>query len=128
MITGVEVNFVVSDCLAALSLYERIFEVQRFDVTNLPKGQNEAVFTIYGTRFHMLDENKEFQLVPPAQNVPRSVWFNIVVPDLRTIHYNAVGAGCAEIQPITDLPNYGVTNSVLGDPFGYLWMLHQVHR
>ena len=24
--------------------------------------------------------------------------------------------------------DFGVTNSMFRDPFGYLWMLHQVHR
>ena len=54
--TGVEFDFVVKDSLQALALYESIFEVERLEVTDLPVGQNEAVFTIYGTRFHRLDE------------------------------------------------------------------------
>lgn len=49
--TGVEFDFVVKDSLQALALYESIFEVERLEVTDLPVGQNEAVFTIYGTRF-----------------------------------------------------------------------------
>lgn len=42
--TGVEIDFIVTDSLAALDLYERIFEVERIEVTSFPKGQNEAVF------------------------------------------------------------------------------------
>ena len=59
---GVEVNFVVQDSIKALALYESIFEVRRVEVTEYPRGNNEAVFTIYGTRFHMLDENPQFML------------------------------------------------------------------
>ena len=46
---GVEVNFVVQDSIKALALYESIFEVRRVEVTEYPRGNNEAVFTIYGT-------------------------------------------------------------------------------
>ena len=62
---GVEVNFVVQDSIKALALYESIFEVRRVEVTEYPRGNNEAVFTIYGTRFHMLDENPQFMLIAP---------------------------------------------------------------
>ena len=58
--TGVEIDMVVEDSLSALELYEKIFDVERVEVTTFPKGQNEAVFTLYGVRFHMLDENPDF--------------------------------------------------------------------
>jgi len=53
---------IVADSLKALELYEKIFDIQRVEVSNLPKGENEVVFTLYGVRFHMLDENPEFGL------------------------------------------------------------------
>lgn len=125
---GVEVDFVVTDSLAALELYERIFQLERIEVTRFPKGQNEVVFSIYGTRFHMLDENPEFGLFAPKAGTPQSVWFNVVVPDIQTVYQAALQSGCTEIQAITELTEYGVSNSMVTDPFGYLWMLHQVHR
>lgn len=126
--TGVEIDFVVTDSLAALALYENIFPVERVEVTSLPKGQNEAVFTIYGVRFHMLDENPEFQLMAPKLDAPKSMWLNVMVPDIHAVHKNAMDAGCTEIQPVTEMRDYGVSNSVFADPFGYIWMLHQIHR
>ncbi len=30
--------------------------------------------------------------------------------------------------PKEELPDYGVSNAMFSDPFGYIWMLHQVHR
>lgn len=36
--------------------------------------------------------------------------------------------GFAGIQPMLELPEIGVSNAILSDPFGYVWMLHQVHR
>ncbi len=125
---GVEIDFVVSDSLAALELYERIFEVERVEVSDLPLGQNEAVFTIFDTQFHMLDENPEFGLNAPNPDYPNTMWINITVPDINETYNRAMDAGCTEIQPITELPAYGVTNAIFMDSFGYVWMLHQVHR
>lgn len=125
---GVEIDFVVKDCLESLALYEKIFEVEPIEVTSFPKGQNEAVFSIYGTRFHILDENPEFQLIAPKPGDSTSLWFNVLVPDIKKVHEAAMNAGCTQIQEITDMMDFGVSNSVFTDPFGYMWMLHQIHR
>ena len=106
-------------------MYEKIFEVERLEVTSFPKGQNEAIFTIYGTRFHILDENPAFQLVAPKEGATQSMWLNVLVPDIKRVHQNAMDAGCKEVQPVTEMGEYGVSNSVFTDPFGYAWMLHQ---
>jgi PhnB protein len=126
--TGVEIDLVVADALAALELYEKIFQVERVEVTDFPKGQNEVVFALYGTRFHMLDENPAFSLIAPKPDQPQSVWFNIIVPDIRETFDRAIGAGCQTVQAVTELPEYGVSNAIFADPFGHSWMLHQVHR
>lgn len=97
------------------------------EFSNLPQGENEAVFNLYGVRFHMLDENPPYGLVAPAERV-NSIWFNILVPDIKETYQKAMDAGCTEIQGVTELPDYGVTNAVFADPFGYIWMLHQIHR
>lgn len=51
---GVEIDLVVTDSLKALELYEKIFDIERVEVSNFPKGENEAILTLYGVRFHML--------------------------------------------------------------------------
>jgi len=119
---------VVTDSLKALNLYESIFRIQRVEVTDFPKGQNEVVFTLYGVRFHLLDENPEFALQAPRPHDPQTMWFNILVPDVQKTYAQAINAGCAEVQPVTAVPDHGVSNALFRDPFGYLWMLHQVHR
>jgi PhnB protein len=124
---GVEIDFVVSDCLAALEVYKKIFGIEPIEVTNLPKGQNEVVFTIYGTSFHMLDENTEFGLRAPDPQISHSIWFNIIVPDIHKVFKNAIDSGCKEIQAITEIEGYGVSNAIFKDSFGYVWMLHQIH-
>mgnify|MGYP000879896598 FL=1 len=125
---GVEIDMVVTDSLKALALYEKIFELQRVEVTNFPKGENEVIFTLYGVRFHMLDETPEFGLKAPTLDEPKAIWFNILVPDIRETFSKAVSAGCTELQPVTEMPDYGVSNAMFSDTFGYQWMLHQVHK
>ena len=125
---GVEIDVVVEDCLAALARYEFAFPVERIEVTDLPTGQNEAVFTIFGTRFHFLDAVPDAGLVAPGPEGVQSVWFNLTVPDIAATHAGALDAGFVEIQPVTEIPEMGVSNSILGDGHGLVWMLHQVHR
>lgn len=125
---GVEIDFVVEDSLAALALYEKIFEVERVEATEFPKGQNEAIFTLYGTRFHMLDENQNFGLFAPKSGHQATIWFNVIVPNINTVHKNALENGCKEVQAVTEMESFGVTNSVFTDSYGYVWMLHQVQR
>ncbi len=125
---GVEIDMIVSSALEALALYERIFPVERIEVTDLPKGQNEAVFSIFGTCFHLLDESEEFGLTAPRPDDPRPMWCNVVVDDIAATHQKALDCGCAEVEPIREVPTHGVSHSLFADIFGYVWMLHQVHR
>lgn len=125
---GVEIDMVVMDSLKALELYEKIFDIERVEVTAFPKGENEVIFTLYGVRFHMLDENPKFQLKAPNPDEPKSIWFNILVSDIKETFAKAINADCTEVQPVTELPDYGVSNAIFSDNFGYIWMLHQVHK
>lgn len=103
--TGVEIDFVVEDSLKALETYEQIFDLERVEVTDFPKGQNEVVFTLYGVRFHMLDANPEYQLAPPGEHPVQSIWFNVLVPDINEMYAKAMQAGCTElIFRIMELP------------------------
>lgn len=126
--TGAEIDFVVTDAIQALALYERIFDAERVEVTNYPRGRNEAVFTIYGTRFHILDENPQYMLIAPKQGDPKTMWINVLVPDIQETYNKAMDAGCAVIQPPVHLEKMGVTNAMFADPFGYIWMVHQIHK
>lgn len=125
---GVEIDMVVTDSLKALELYEKIFEIERVEVTNFPPGENEVVFTLYGVRFHMLEENEKFGLKAPTPDTPNTIWFNVLVPDIHDTFAKAMDAGCTELQPPTEVAEFGATNALFMDPFGYCWMLHQVHR
>jgi len=128
-LTGVEIDMVVTDSLRALELYEKIFNnIERVEVTNLPKGENEVIFTLYGVRFHLLDENSQFGLKAPTPDKPNTIWFNILVSDIKETFIKAINAGCIEVQPVTEIPDFGVSNAAFTDIFGYQWMLHQIHK
>lgn len=125
---GVEIDLVVTDSLKALALYQKIFEIEPIEVTDFPTGENEVVLSLYGVRFHLLDENPQFEMIAPKPGDPKPIWFNILVPDIAETYSKAITAGCSEIQPVTEMTDYGVSNAMFSDPFGHLWMLHQVHR
>jgi PhnB protein len=76
----------------------------------------------------MLDENPKFGLKAPNIDDPKTIWFNILVPDIKETYSKAIGLGCTEVQPVTEMPDYGVSNATFNDPYGYHWMLHQVHK
>lgn len=125
---GVEFDFVVTDCIKALEQYESIFEVERIEVTALDQGFNEAIFSIYGVRFHMLDMNPEYGLLAPDGDRLNSFWVNLLVEDIQATWQKAMEAGCTEIQAVSELPLFGVANAVFQDSFGYVWMLHQIKQ
>ena len=122
----IEIDFVVKDSLAALKCYERIFDVERIEVTDLKTGENEVVFSIHGTKFHLLDENPAFHLKAPESGRPISMWINVTVPDIKGTYKKAIEAGCVEVQPVVELAGYSVSNASFMDPYGYHWMLHCV--
>lgn len=123
-----EIDFIVEDSLKALKLYEEIFEVERIEVTNFEQGMNEVIFSLYDVRFHMLDVNPDAGLKAPDPDHPNTVWFNITVPDIESTYKKALDAGCIEVQGITEITDFGVSNAMFMDSFGYMWMLHQVHK
>lgn len=125
---GVEIDFVVKDVKQAIDLYLRFFDVTIIEQSNLERGLNEVVFTLYDTRFHMLDENPAYQLNTPSPDCPASFWFNVTVDDIEDTFRKAMDAGCIEVQPLTKHSGMGVANAIFLDPFGYIWMLHQVYE
>ncbi|MDL2317729.1 VOC family protein [Eubacteriales bacterium OttesenSCG-928-A19] len=125
---GVEIDMITTDVLEALKLYESFFQVKRIEVTDLPRGQNEAVFTIFGARFHMLDENPDFMMIAPKPGDPKPIWYNVTVPDIASTYRKALDAGCTEISPITEIETHGVKTAMFSDAFGYVWQLHEVIR
>lgn len=130
MFTGVEIDFVVKDSLKALTQYQAIFKdaLEVIEHTSFDTGMNEAVFNLYGVRFHLLDENHEYELFAPTEDNPNTVWFNIVVPNIQETFALALEHGATVVQDLTEMEAMGVTNAMFLDSSNYIWMLHQIHR
>ena len=128
MITGVEICMIVVDSIAALEFYEKFFEIERVEVSNFGPGASEVIFNIFGSRFHLLDENPAQMLVAPKTGDPVPMWVNVAVGDIKKTYEAALEAGCGEVSPITEMEDFGIKNAIFGDPFGYIWMLHQIDK
>lgn len=76
----------------------------------------------------MLDENETFGLKAPDPEHPNTIQFNVLVPDTKETFKKEMDEGCKVMQPLTELPDYGVSNAIFTDRFGYVWMLHQMHK
>ncbi|MBC1777432.1 VOC family protein [Listeria booriae] len=125
---GFEIDMVVEDCLEAVPFYQSIFDLEIVEATSFAKGLNEAVFKLHGARFHLLDENSEYQLIAPKPGDPTPIWFNVTVADINDTFQKAVAADCKVIQGVTEMMDSAISNAMFSDKFGYVWMLHQVHR
>jgi uncharacterized glyoxalase superfamily protein PhnB len=128
--TGVEIDFVVPDVLVAFETYRMVFGAEAMEKSSLEKGCNEVVFTVLGTRFHILDENPEAFLVAPKEVQGGFLWFNMVVDDIQAVFERASAAGFStilEIQEVSmsSLPA-GSKTAMQKDPWGYIWQLHQI--
>ena len=126
--TGVEINMVVTDSLAAYELYRKIFSTELVEKSDFEVGSNEVVFTLYGVRFHMLDENPQYHLYAPKEGQVQSIWYNVLVEDIRATYDKAIERGCQPMQPVTEIPEMGISNAIFKDPFGHVWLLHELHH
>ena len=126
MKTGVEINMIVKDSLNASKLYEKVFGAKIIEATTYEKGLNEVILSIFQTRFHLLDENKEYSLYAPTKDKTNTMWCNLLVEDIEDVFNKSKKEGFNIIQPITELKEFGVINAIISDPFDYQWMLHQI--
>lgn len=130
MITGVELDFVVIDSLKAVEEYQAIFgdALEVIEKTSFNVGMNEVVFNLYGVRFHLLDENHEYELFAPTEDNPNTLWFNISVADIEDTFKKAIDNHATVVQEITRMDEMGISNAMFLDSSNYIWMLNQIHR
>lgn len=125
---GVEIDLVVGDSIRSLAFYNEVFGIETVEISNFDKGLNEAIFTLYGTRFHLLDENPEYQLLAPRAGDNTPIWINVVVNDIKKTLKKALDNGGVEVHELVEMPEMGISNAVFKDPSGHLWMLHEITR
>lgn len=125
---GIELDMVVSDSLEALKTYEDVFGAVRVEATSYETGLNEAVFMLNGLRIHLLDENPDYNLIAPQPGDNQPSWLNLIVSDIHELFSRAKTHGFTTVQAPIDMPEMGIANAVVVDPYGYAWMLHEVHE
>ena len=128
MVKAAEICMVVKNSMDALKLYESIFDIKKFDVVDKGVGLSEAIFGIYGTPFHLLDENHDHMLFAPEGGNIMCIWVNVAVPDIEATFKKAMDVGCTQIAPVADIAGTTIKNAVFADGFGYVWMLHQINQ
>lgn len=129
-ITGTEINFIIKDSISALTTYTKIFgdALTIVEKSDFGIGKSEAVFTLYGTRFHMLDPNPDYGMVAPSQDHANTIWFNIAVEDIEATYAKALANNCTQIQPVTKMEAMGISNAMFKDEYNYVWLLHEIHE
>lgn len=122
-----ELDFIVPNSLEAITVYQSVFEVSDIEPTDYEKGLNEVRFKLQEMQMHILDENPDYNMYAPKQDVTFPIWVTLTVSDIKETLQKAVDNGFSLVQPLTDIPEFGVKNAVIKDPFGYQWMLHEVY-
>lgn len=123
-----ELDFIVPNSLEAVTLYQSVFEVTNVEATQYEKGLNEVRFSLHGLKMHILDENPDYEMYAPKKDQLFPIWVNVTVSDINETLKRADTSGFSLLQPLTDIPEFGVKNAVIKDPYGYQWMLHEVYE
>jgi PhnB protein len=126
--TDVEIDFCVHDVLKVFELYEKVFGAEAVEKTAFDRRMNECIFTIFGSRFHIWDESPKNGLNTPKERRSSSIWFNILVEAIKPVYDKALELGFTVIMPLQNMPDHGVQNAMVQDPFGIVWMFHQIDR
>ena len=78
-----------------------------------------------GIEIRVLNENAEFGLIAPSEDVQSSMWINLYVDDIYRQCKAAEENDCVFISPLTEFPENNAINAVLRDKFGHIWVINQ---
>lgn len=120
-----EINMVVKDAREAADFYKNLFHAEILSKTDLDKPLNETRMVVGGTEIRILNENEEFGMVAPSEDVPSSMWVNLFVDDINKQCKVAKECGCVIISPVTKFPESNAINAVFRDKYGHIWVLNQ---
>lgn len=120
-----EINYVVSDCLAATEEYQYVLEAKIIEKTHLKKGLNESIIEIGGALFHLMDENEAYQLIAQKEENHSSSWINLRRENISQIWERAIQKGWCEVMALEDIQEVGLRQGIVRDSFGYVWILQE---
>lgn len=121
-------NMVVSDAMAAMAFYEKVFDAKRGDVFHFPgkEGANEANVTVGNVELRLVDENAAYRCHPPKEGETDSIWLQMIVDDTDAVLKRAVDNGAVVGQETSEF--MGTKHAEITDPFGYTWTINQIIR
>ncbi len=120
-----EINMVVKNARQAADYYETLFKAQILSKTDLEAAMNETMMVIGGTQIRVLNENTDFGLIAPSEEVPSSMWINLYVDDIHKQCQIAEELGCFIISPVTEFAESNAINAVFRDQYGHIWIINQ---
>lgn len=120
-----EINMIVSDAKEAGEFYKKVLNAEIISQTDNAAGMNETMMKLGGVDIRVLDENKEFGLVGPAEGGAGSMGINLFVDDIDAFFSNAVKEGCKVVSPVQDFPDIPAKNAVFSDKFNHVWVVNQ---
>ena len=120
-----EINMIVSDAKEAGDYYKKVLNAEIISQTDEDAGMNETMMKLGGTEIRVLDENKDFGMIAPAEGEAGSVGINLFVDNIDSFFNNAVKEGCKIISPVQDFPEIPAKNAVFSDKFNHIWVINQ---
>lgn len=121
----VEVNMVVSNARDASEYYDKLLKAEIISKTDETTEMNETMFKLGDTVVRVLNENKEYGLIAPAEVGTGSLWLNLIVDDIEMFFDNVVREGGNVISPIQDFPEIPARNAVFSDKYNHVWVINQ---
>lgn len=121
---AVEFDFIVNNVKKTKAVYEQLFPLEIIEETHFPVGNNELVFNLFGSRFHLLDANADYGLAAPEADESFPFWFNVQVNNVDEIWSQVLANNGRVLQEPTT--REGDTLAMFQDPDGYIWRLQSL--
>ena len=119
-------NLVVTNALAALEFYEKVFEGERGEIYEFTNRQqeNEANIKLGNVKLRLLDANPIYECYPPKAGEASPMWMQLMVADVDKTLKLAEFYGATDVQAPSE--SMGLRHAQFTDPFGYIWTINCV--
>lgn len=120
---GVLPYLTVSDSVAAIDFYAKVFGAAELFRLDLPDGRvGHAELSIGGSVVYLSDEFPDMNVRCPVAFGGSPVMLHLYVDDVDAVVQRALDAGATLERPVVD-QFYGDRGGKLRDPFGHLWWI-----
>jgi PhnB protein len=122
---SITAHIVVQGAERAAAFYRDAFGAEEIERIPTPDGRLMSVqLHLNGDALHLADEFPEMGVLAPPSLGGTAVVLALDVADADAVFAQAVAAGAAVRQPVTDM-FWGDRHGQLDDPFGHRWNISQ---